>query len=74
MSYRIDTSLSPLYLLHFYGHLTPDETIRLFSEVDGLLSRDGKSGVVMVSHIEEEDDHEEDFDLAQALVWVQNRM
>lgn len=62
MSYTIDTTLSPLYVLHFYDDLSLEETKRFFAEVDTLLTRSGKFGVVMSYNLEEEHDHDEEFD------------
>ncbi len=59
MTYRIDESLSPLYLLHFYGHMGLDETKQMLAEVDVLLARGGRFGVVMIVN---EDEPDEDFD------------
>lgn len=64
MSYTIDTSLTPLYILHFYDHLTLEEAKQLFAEVDELLAHSGKFGVVMTYNSEKDDDADfhEDFD------------
>lgn len=61
MSYTIDESMKPLYIMHFYGHLSLEKIKQLFADVDTLLSTSGKFGVVTV--YKETDDHEdEDFE------------
>ncbi|HNS03178.1 MAG TPA: hypothetical protein PKM78_12455 [Anaerolineae bacterium] len=64
MTYFIDTSQSPLYVLHFDAHLSLAQTQRLLADVDKLLARPGKFGVVMNNKIKEanDDDFEKDFD------------
>lgn len=76
MSYIIDESMKPLYILRFYENLSLEKLKQLFADVDRLLAHDGKFGVVttykMGDHDEEfdkdftgdidEDDHEDDHD------------
>lgn len=63
MSYTIDTSQSPLYILHFYGHLSLAEMQQLFAEVDELLARPGQFGVLMSYQLEEDAfEYDEAFD------------
>lgn len=59
MSYTIDASLSPLYILHIYDHLPLNVLKQLLAEVDELLTRSGKFGVVMTYNSEEDHDHDE---------------
>lgn len=64
MPYLIDESQGPLYVLRFDAHLSLAETKRLLADVDKLLTRSGKFGVVMSNEITEDndDDFERDFD------------
>lgn len=63
MSFIIDEHLRPLYILHIYDdHMPLEQTKRLFAEVDKLLAREGKFGVVMHYKFDEEHANDDDFD------------
>jgi hypothetical protein len=67
MSYSIDQSQTPLYVVNIYDeHMPLEQTKRLFAEVDTLLAREGKFGVVMHYRFDEahgdSDDFDKDFD------------
>lgn len=67
MPYHIDESLMPLYIVNIYDdHMSLDKTKQLFSDVDKLLAREGKFGVVMHYKFDEahgdSDDFDKDFD------------
>lgn len=63
MSYIIDESMKPLYILHFHDHLNLEQIKQLFADVDKLLTPSGKFGVVTVYKVgEEEEDFDKDFD------------
>lgn len=62
MSYTIDESMKPLYVLRFYGHLSLEKIKELFADVDVLLSPSGKFGVVTIYKPTDEHEQEEDFE------------
>ncbi len=62
MSYTINESMKPLYVLHFNGHLSLEKIKQLFADVDKLLSTDGKFGVITVYRPTDEHEQEEDFE------------
>ncbi len=59
MSYLIDESMKPVYVLRFYEDLSLEKLKQLFADVDKLLSHDGKFGVVTTYKMDHDD---EDFD------------
>lgn len=63
MHYLIEDHLQPLYILHFYNDNMPLEQVnRLFAEVDKLLARGGKFGVLMHYKFDEAHPQDDDFD------------
>jgi hypothetical protein len=63
MSFIIDEQLSPLYVLHIYDeHMSLEQTKRLYAEVDKLLDREGKFGVIMHYKFDEAHENDDDFD------------
>jgi hypothetical protein len=63
MSFVIDERLTPLYVINIYDEHMPLATVkRLFAEVDQLLARQGKFGVVMHYKFDEAHPESDDFD------------
>ncbi len=63
MSFVIDERLTPLYVINIYDEHMPLATVkRLFAEVDQLLAREGKFGVVMHYKFDEAHPESDDFD------------
>ena len=63
MSFTIDERQRPLYVLHIYDeHMPFEQTKRLFAEVDKLLAREGKFGVVMHYKFDEAHPDDDEFD------------
>jgi hypothetical protein len=63
MSFTIDERLQPLYVINIYDeHMPLAQTKRLFAEVDKLLAREGKFGVVMHYKFDEAHPDDDDFD------------
>lgn len=63
MSFTIDERLTPLYVINIYDEHMPLATVkRLFAEVDQLLAREGKFGVVMHYKFDEAHPESDDFD------------
>jgi hypothetical protein len=63
MPFSIDESMMPLYVINIYDdHMSLDKTKQLFAEVDKLLARGGKFGVVMHYKFDEAHGDNDDFD------------
>jgi hypothetical protein len=63
MPFTIDESLMPLYILHIHEeHMSLEQTKRLYAEVDKLLARGGKFGVIMHYKFDEAHKNSDDFD------------
>jgi hypothetical protein len=63
MSFTLDERLQPLYVLHIHEeHMSLEQSKRLFAEVDKLLGREEKFGVVMHYKFDEAHPNDDDFD------------
>ena len=63
MSFMIGVRLMTLYVINIYGeHMPFERTKQLFAEVDKLLAREGKFGVVMHYKFDEAHPEADDFD------------
>ncbi len=63
MSYSIEEHVHSLYIINIYDeHMPFEQTKRLFGEVDKLLLREGKFGVVMHYKFDEANPNSDDFD------------
>ena len=63
MSFSINEHIPSLYVINIYDErMSLDQTKRLFAEVDKLLAREGKFGVVMHYKFDEAHPDDDDFD------------
>jgi len=62
MSYTINESMNSLYVLHFYEDLSLEKIKKLFADVDKLLTRSGKFGVITIYKATDDHGTDEDFE------------